>query len=120
MADFPTLAEVVEAHRCRERGMVCDEGELWCDTCKAIVNAEEVGAHIQAQWAKSCTIETREQLDALPDLAAIRAGVVGTIWHKNGSYNPDEAWWLAGSDIERPTREVAVPAILLWHPERDQ
>lgn len=119
MADFPTLAQVVDAHRCRERGMVCDEGELWCDACKVIVNAEEVGAHIQAEWVKACTIESREQLDALPDLVAVRAGVLGAIWHKSSGYNAHEPWWGVGSEIECPTTDVDLPAILLWHPERD-
>lgn len=41
--------EVIEAHRCRERGMVCDEGELWCDTCKAVVNESDVSVHQLAQ-----------------------------------------------------------------------
>lgn len=47
-----SAAEVLDAHRGRERGMVCDEGELWCDACKAIINAEDVSSH---------------QLDALKD-----------------------------------------------------
>lgn len=41
--------EVIDAHRCRERGMVCDEGELWCDTCRAIVNESDVSAHQVSQ-----------------------------------------------------------------------
>lgn len=40
---------VIDAHRCRERGMVCDEGELWCDTCKAIINESDVSAHQVSQ-----------------------------------------------------------------------
>lgn len=40
-----SAADVLDAHRGRERGMVCDEGELWCDSCKAIINADDVSAH---------------------------------------------------------------------------
>ena len=38
-------SDIIAQHRCRERGMVCDEGELWCDTCKAIVNEGDVAHH---------------------------------------------------------------------------
>lgn len=46
------IVDIIAAHRCRERGMVCDEGEVWCDGCREVVNVDDVAAH---------------QLDALRD-----------------------------------------------------
>lgn len=121
-----SLADIVAKHADTWHGTTqpgfrsCTCGQWADDDPAAQFSRASFGAHIQAEWLKACTIESPEQLNALPDLVAIRAGVAGLIWHKNGSYNPDEAWWLAGSDIERPTREVALPATLLWHPERDR
>jgi hypothetical protein len=119
MADFPTLAEVAEAHRGRERGMVCDEGELWCDACKAIVDADEIGTHIQAEWVKARTIETAEQLDALPVGSVIGLGTGCGLYEKDTrgdwgfppghrAYLMDEAW-AAGTTVR-----------LLFHPEVDR
>ncbi|WP_301119616.1 hypothetical protein [Mycolicibacterium fortuitum] len=132
MADFPTLAEVIAEHadswfgEIRYRGITaagfrsCSCGRWKDDNPAAQYSRASFGAHVQAEWVKACTIETVDQLDALPDLAAVRAGEFGAIWHKNGRYNSHEPWWGAGSDVECPTTDVALPAILLWHPERDR
>ncbi len=39
------IVDIIAAHRCRERGMACDEGEVWCDGCGEVVNVDDVAAH---------------------------------------------------------------------------
>lgn len=46
MSDDPIIIDIIAEHRCRQRGMVCDEGEVWCDACKCIVNADNWAAHM--------------------------------------------------------------------------
>lgn len=42
------IIDTIAAHRGRERGMVCDEGELWCDGCECVINADDWPEHILA------------------------------------------------------------------------
>lgn len=43
MSELNTL---IDEHRGRERGMVCDEGELWCDGCKVVIRADDWAGHL--------------------------------------------------------------------------
>lgn len=54
-------AGIIAAHRCRERGMVCDEGELWCDGCGCIIKADHWPEHLLAALRRSGFQITEEQ-----------------------------------------------------------
>lgn len=114
-ADFPTLAEIAETHR--KAGVYMPRTKTMC-SCRQWYDGTQ-GEHVQEVWVKSRTIETREQLDALPDRAVVLADN-REVWSKNSGYYPDQPWWAAGSEIESPSTDIALPARLLWHPERDQ
>jgi hypothetical protein len=40
------VIDIIAAHRGRERGMVCDEGELWCDACESVIRDGDWAAHV--------------------------------------------------------------------------
>lgn len=108
--EFPSLAEVLATHKQDDiagRTVLCA-----CD--HEFNTANRHAEHQAAVWAESCTIRTREQLDALPD------GVVidddhGEIWAKysGANYGP---WWHPASEIEDDSAAIALPARILRHP----
>lgn len=120
MSDFPTLADLITDHsRVDEWG-----GPAWdCgadEHCDGGGNSyEDYAAHIQSEWVKSRRIETVEQLDALPDRAVVLADN-REVWSKNSGYYPGQPWWAAGSEIESPSTDIALPARLLHHPGDSQ
>ena len=48
MSSDQDIIDTIAAHRGRERGMVCDEGELWCDGCGCIIRDDEWPHHTLA------------------------------------------------------------------------
>jgi hypothetical protein len=124
MADFPTLASIINAHHWRGTtlGCACHEWN-WTEPLTHFCGEEERierahAEHVAAEWVKARTIETVEQLDALPDHSIIRCAG-GAAWHKQELYSQGEPWWCAGSEIESPPTAVQLPARLLYDPEVD-
>lgn len=74
-----------------------------------------VAANLEAAWRDACTIETREQLDALPAQSVIQSDASAT-----GDGNPwtwerfDEGWFTTAFS---PAGVPDLPARLLWHPD---
>jgi hypothetical protein len=118
--DFPTLADLIADHtRVDEWGgpeWDCGANEH-CDG--GGTSYEDYAAHIQAEWLKSRIIETVDQLDALPDGAVVLADNKA-VWQKTSGWSPDEPWWVAGSSVESPSNDIALPARLLHHPGDSQ
>lgn len=109
MSDFPTLAEVTVQHL-----WTCDCGEAY-----ARGNRRAIAEHLQTEWVKARTIETVEQLDALPVGSVIGLGTGCGLYEKdthgdwgfppdNRAYLINEAW-AAGTKVR-----------LLFHPEHDR
>lgn len=141
MADFPTLAEVVAKHadswhgekRYPVQGITqpgfrsCTCGQWMDDDPAAQFSRASFGTHLQAAWVKARTIETPGQLDALPLMSVVKEIHVmpsghdyGAVWERwNGS---TVQWMKLGLPPERsfPSTAIQLPALLLWHPERDQ
>lgn len=118
MSETPTLAKVVGLH---ERGYsafnqcdycTCDE---WSATSDRRNNGHLThGEHVQAVWRELCTIETVEQLDALPEQAVVRNIAFGVVFEKTIE-NDGKEWW---DSIHGELRaSVSLPALLIWHPE---
>ncbi|QRY51834.1 hypothetical protein [Mycolicibacterium septicum] len=108
MADFPTLpdalraslegrAKKLEANHLREQG-------------RGVWMALGLALAVQAEWAKARTIETAEDLDALP----VGSVVLDDMNDALRRFNLAGGWQLLGyGGLHLP----ALPARLLWHPE---
>ena len=132
MSDFPTLEKIVAVHRwagrreqfwdarctgCHWRGDIRGTGK----TCIAL-HAE----HVQAEWVKSRTIETVEQLDALPVNSVVLSTRKQFAWQK---VEPRERITAGGWMCKDPiypgiySAELLISALgvdrLLWHPGVD-
>lgn len=100
----------------------CWDGDWLCGSvdCPARGESpEDYAAHIQAELAKASTIETVEQLDALPD------GSVIHVPHKPSAASIEKSlglWWPNHGEGPMPNarRGELCGAFVLWHPERDQ
>lgn len=118
MSDFPTLEKIVAVHRwagrreqfwdarctgCHWRGDIRGTGK----TCIAL-HAE----HVQAEWVKSRTIETVEQLDALPVRSVVR-DADGDI------HEMDDCGFWRAPRYPSILNAVVLPAHLLYLPEVD-
>lgn len=72
MTDFPTLADVIAKHRWS--GRLGYEWATRCTGCDWLGDIRNTGKtcislhadHVQDEWRKACTIQTVEQLRALP------------------------------------------------------
>ena len=70
------IIDTIAAHRGRERGMVCDEGELWCDGCGCIIRDDEWPHHtLAALRERYAVVELPE-----PDVGAVDNGHVPRHW----------------------------------------
>lgn len=134
-ADFPTLADIVAQHadswigenRHPQYGVTepgfrsCSCGQWMDDNPAAQFSRASFGAHIQAEWVKACTIETSEQLDALPlNAVVVDASAIPRTSRHGDSHMPG-GWTHAGRSPLK-SRELADgrPMFVAWHPERDQ
>lgn len=73
-AKFPTLADVIAKHADYVSNLArhCTCGEWHDHSLNAPFSRASFGAHVQDEWRKACTIETVEQLHALPAGTVIR------------------------------------------------
>lgn len=135
MADFPTLAEIVAQHadswigenRHPHYGVTepgfrsCSCGQWMDDNPAAQFSRASFGAHIAAEWVKARTIETVEQLDALPlnSVVVDASGIPRT--NRTGDSVMRGGWTNAGR-IPISSRELADgrPMVVVYHPERDR
>ena len=92
-----------------------DEYRAFIGCTPAMVAQVAVNAYRRSR-EQACAITTVEQLDALPDEAIVRSNS-GVSWHKSSRYDPTEPWWCTGSEIESPSEDVRLPALLIWHPD---
>ncbi|MDH6199224.1 hypothetical protein M2272_005892 [Mycobacterium frederiksbergense] len=124
MADFPTLAGILNAHRWRGTTLGCEcHGWTWAEPLTHFCGEEERierahADHVAAEWVKARTVETVEQLDALPEGAVIHVPhkvTASSVEHRHGR------WWPSRSTgpYHHGFRDELLPARLLWHPERD-
>ena len=131
-AEFPTIAELVAKHadswhgekRYPVQGITqpgfqsCTCGQWMDDDPAAQFSRASFGTHLQAEWVQARTIETPEQLDALPPESIIKTqgGSVACRFY-------DRVHGVVFGD-DRPFKwsclATELPGIVLWHPERDQ
>lgn len=105
------IIDLIAAHRGRERGMVCDEGELWCDGCGCIIRDDEWPHHtLTALRERYAVVElpTGEtlscgrlgmctQFDAPNDIGGVSGMHGGTVSDSESEWTPDEARSLAAA-----------------------
>lgn len=121
-AEFPTLAEVVAKHRWVSKSSTTRYvAGCACGWELDIANTHRTGLqlhgeHVEQVWREACTIRTVEQLDALPDRSVVFAANEAA-WIKVSGWSPDEPWWVTGSSIESPSADIALPALLIRHPD---
>lgn len=127
-ADFPTLAERIQAALSEHSTMSITERGYVC-TCGTAIAASGLIADVVPLWQKHRAediatvihpvLETVDQLDALPPGSVIGCGTGGGLYEKDTSggwgfppdcpaYLIDEAW-AAGTSVR-----------LVWHPEVDR
>lgn len=120
MSETPSLAKVVGLHQAvyatfsQNYVCTCDE---WADTDRRNNGHLTHGEHVQAVWRELCTIETVEQLDALPEQAVVRNIAFGVVFECTVE-NDGSVVWSSTSGLERPT--VMLPALVIFHPDWSQ
>ncbi|QDK01170.1 hypothetical protein I5J50_gp67 [Mycobacterium phage Purky] len=118
MAEFPTLAEFLYLHQDRATSNL-DTGNEECRCGRQ--GSTPWREHVQDEWHKARTIETVEQLDALPEMSVVGLDIDGNRF----PIVKDEAWFgpMCITAFDRADLVAALhlgPARLLWHPEVDR
>lgn len=130
MTSVPTLADVVAEHRWyvpsrRDKPWItrCVGCNWKGDTRNTGMNAIGLHSkHVQAEWMKVRTIETVEQLDALPPNTKI---VDADTWGWQKDCNEGSRLWIPAAFhsemlVEDEDCQPSLPALLVWHPGVDQ
>mgnify|MGYP001449041961 CR=1 FL=1 len=117
MADFPTLAQIIDQHErvyspFAQRDY-CTCGE-WSDDSRHNNGHATHGEHVQAVWLETRTITTVEQLDALPVGAVVMFGNDGATLYEKDSAG---TWFGTPGDGELLLAEAEFHALLVWHPD---
>lgn len=125
---FPSLAEVVAAHRWMSRstvtrfiaGCTCGWEKDITNTAKSGVQLQ--GEHVEAAWFDVRTIRTREQLAALPNDVAVRSmgAIERDIYERDDTANMSDLygpWIQMGFEVPCADDEIELPALLIYHPD---
>lgn len=107
------IVDIIAAHRCRERGMACDEGEVWCGCCGAVVNVDDVAVHqLNALRANGIAVVELPEPDRGGGYGDDGVGwgadnnsvfTSGGMVYECGEFSPAQAreiglWWLAAAE----------------------
>lgn len=111
MADFPTLADVIENHPIVDGGNSCGCGHwrYWNNDDTTNGTWEQ---HVQVEWAEARTVVTVEQLDALPVRSVVRDA-------DGDVHEMDDCGFWRAPRYPSILNAVVFPARLLWHPEAE-
>lgn len=115
MADFPTLRALLVDQQDADRRHLLSGNIGDSRYYAGRVDAMREALRIHAEWVKARTIETVEQLDALPDDSVVLVDDCPARKHMGD-------WYFANDDGDSyGSRSLALylPARLLWHPEAD-
>lgn len=120
-AEFPTLAEVVAAHRWTG-GWI--DGGSYSATCACgweqdITNTHRTGLqlhgeHVESEWREARTIRTGAQLDALPEQSVVRNMAFGVVFECTVENDGSVIW---SSPVGLRVSTVVLPALLIAHPD---
>ena len=121
MSDYPSLADVVRAHRLVIATEHLDPftPKYRCELGCCMFDAENVNTahaeHVQAEWETTRLITTAEQLAALPSLSVVQSltSPAGQPWIWELF---DEGWYTTALD---PGGLPDLPAILVYVPEAE-
>lgn len=100
MPEIPTLAQVLAGHSWYPQTHSC-----LCEHPRYMVWTDH-SDHQAAAWRSACTIETVDQLKACP-----RGSVV-----MDANEKPFRRWPAEGDQDYWTSGEIALPALLVWHP----
>ena len=88
--------------------------EFWDSDCERV--AAEI---LAAGWRPPARrIETSEELEELPELAAVRTRS-GLVWQHTRTDEDRLAWCLPGEHFDCPSSLVPLPGWVLWEPGDD-
>lgn len=124
MSDYPTLPDMIAAgiqgYAAGEGGRYSYHGDGSAIEAMERLDKEShgLGRYISEGWVKSRTIETVEQLDALPDGSVINVPDKRTVSSVEKFMG---VWWpnRGSGQFPGPRRVELLPARLLYHPEVD-
>ncbi|MBU8830861.1 hypothetical protein [Mycolicibacterium goodii] len=112
MSDYPTLAEVIRA---MPSPIAAEEYPDEPGFRLSCASWDNIADRIAVEWVKSRTIETAEQLDALPRGVVVRSAA-GTLWCRF-----DQTRGVVFGDHRPfPWARLALPARVLYTPGVDQ
>lgn len=115
-AASPRLQVVLATHQATRRAIDSPTGSAWACLCGEPHSA----AHIAAAWREACTIRTVQELESLPFEVVVR-DASGEVWaHSDTRLGLLYGFWIQpGEEVPSNGTMVALPALLLWHPDWD-
>lgn len=121
--NFPSLAEVIAGHRWTRtladpKRVRCTGCDWSADLTAGVPSTVLVAEHVEQVWLQVRTIETADQLDALPPDCVVQLGVGVAAQKRDGLdwfMANDEGYEFSGDMIAM--NDHAFPALLVHHPD---